>query len=147
MSAEISSPASSVSSPSALGGATTQASLSHGDLSRTLSESTCSYMHELLILLLYLHAAIKDLYEVKMFLKGLVEWQDLGLALGLFYPTLEIIENDNRDKIDKCKTKLLVAWLQQQDNVSQKGIPSWPVLRAKLHEIGENELANRIVSR
>ena len=41
---------------------------------------------------------------------------------------------------------MISAWLQQQDNVSQKGVPSWNVLRAALKKIGENEMADKIVS-
>ena len=32
---------------------------------------------------------------------------------------------------------MLSAWLQQQDNVPQKGVPSWSVLRAALKRMGE----------
>ena len=80
-----------------------------------------------------------------MFLKNLVDWQSLGLALGLLYPTLELIENDYPNKTDKCKMKMLAAWLQQQDNVPHNGDPSWPVLQAALKRMGENELANKII--
>ena len=38
---------------------------------------------------------------------------------------------------------MLSAWLQRQDNVTSKGIPSWSVLRAALERMGENEIANR----
>ena len=93
-----------------------------------------------------LPAAIDDLFEVKMSLKCLIDWQSLGLALGLLYPTLEKIEIDHSNKTDKCKMKMLAAWLRQEDNVSQKGVPSWSVLRAALRKMGENELADKIIS-
>lgn len=70
----------------------------------------------------------------------------LGLQLGLRHPTLEKIENDQRGQTDNCKMKMLSAWLQQKDNVSKKGIPSWSVLKAALKRMGENELAGKIVS-
>ena len=79
-----------------------------------------------------------------MFLKNFSAWKYLGLALGLLYPTLERIEMNNR--AEDCKMKMLAAWLQKQDNVSQKGIPSWSVLRAALQELGEHQLADRIPS-
>ena len=70
----------------------------------------------------------------------------LGLELGLSYPTLKKIHNDHHGKgIDVCKMEMLAAWLRQQDNVSQVGLPSWSVLRAALRSIGENELASRIM--
>ena len=40
--------------------------------------------------------------------------------------------------------EMLAAWLQQQDHVSRKGIPSWAVLRTALEEIGEHQLASEI---
>ena len=91
-----------------------------------------------------LPAAIDDLFEVKMSLTNLVDWQSLGLALGLLYPTLEIIAKEKHGDIRECKTKMLAAWLQQQDNVSRVGVPSWSVLRAALRRMGENELADMI---
>ena len=117
-----------------------------GDLYRTLSESTvvCDSV-ECDSDTSPLPAAIDDLFEVKMLLKDLVDWQSLGLALGLRYPTLEKIENDHPNKIDKCKMKMLVAWLEQRDNVSQKGVPSWSVLRTALRRMGANELADKII--
>ena len=79
-----------------------------------------------------------------MFLKNLIDhWKPLGLALGLLYPTLKRIETEQRGDIQNCKMEMVAAWLQRQDNVSKKGIPSWKVLRAALVNIGENELADK----
>ena len=74
------------------------------------------------------------------------DWMNLSLKLGLCYPTLERIAEEQRGNISQCKLKIMVAWLQQQDMVSLKGVPSWSVLKAALQKIGENEIANRIVS-
>ena len=136
-----------MSSPLAQSEPITQGPPSPGDLSRTLSESTDRHedahvAHDTPPL----PAAIGDLHDVMMSLKRLVDWQSLGLALGLLYPTLEIIETGNRG-FDTCKRKMLAAWLHRQDHVRQKGVPSWLVLQAALQEIGENELAGSIVSR
>ena len=76
--------------------------------------------------------------------QDLNDWMNLGLKLGLCYPTLERIAEEQRGNISQCKLKMMVAWLQQQDNVSQRGVPSWSALRAALIRIGENEIANRI---
>ena len=92
-----------------------------------------------------LPAAIDDLFEVKMFLKNLVDWQSLGLALGLLYPTLKMIAKEQRGDIEECKMEMLAAWLQQKDNVPQKGDPSWSVLQGALRRMGENELADKII--
>ena len=88
-----------------------------------------------------LYTGIDDLFEVEMFLQNVNKWQRLGLALGLLYPTLERIDENQRGDIEKCRTKMIVAWLQQQDNVCKNGDPSWAVLRRALEQIGERQLA------
>ena len=91
-----------------------------------------------------LYTGIDDLVDVKRALKNVNDWQSLGLQLGLLYPTLERIEVEHRGAIERCKTKMIVSWLQQQDNVTRIGVPSWSVLRAALRKIGENEIARNI---
>ena len=77
------------------------------------------------------------------FLKS-VNGKKLGLELGLLYPTLQKIGKAQRDDVDDCMMEMLAAWLQQQDNVSQNGVPSWSVLRTALEEIGERQLASEL---
>ena len=77
-------------------------------------------------------------------IRDLNDWKELGLQLGLLYPSLERIDREQRGRISGCKIDMLSAWLQQQDNILQTGLPSWTVLRAALIRIGENEIANRI---
>ena len=74
----------------------------------------------------------------------LVNWKPLGLQLGLLHSSLEKIDVEQRGKVDSCKIAVLSAWLQQQDNVAQKGVPSWSALRAALKRMGAHKLANRI---
>ena len=93
-----------------------------------------------------LYTGIDDLLMVQMRLETLVRWKKLGLSLGLLYPTLQKIEKAQRDNVDDCMMEMLAAWLQQQDNVSRKGVPSWSVLRTALEEIGEHQLASEIIT-
>ena len=93
-----------------------------------------------------IYTGIDDLFEVKMTLKDIVNWIDLGLALGLLYPTLQKIDIEQQKRTDFCTREMLAAWLQQQDNVCRVGVPSWSVLQTALRKIGENELANRILT-
>ena len=81
---------------------------------------------------------------MKTALKNVIDWIDLGLALGLHYPTLQKIDNEKRGKVNSCMREMLAAWLQKQDNVSQVGAPSWSVLQTALRKIEENELADTI---
>ena len=90
--------------------------------------------------------AENNLVDVFNVIDDIVNWEILGLQLGLRLPTLEKIGREQRGIIDNCKTHMLSAWLQQQDNVSKKGIPSWSVLKAALKRMGEHETADRIHS-
>ena len=87
---------------------------------------------------------IDDLFNVKMKLKNVVNWKDLGLALGLLHPTLQKIDKGQCGDVNDCMREMLATWLQQQDNVSQVGAPSWSVLQTALRNIGENELADTV---
>ena len=78
-----------------------------------------------------------------MKLRYVNDWHSLGLVLGLLYPTLERIKIDH-GTVERCKTEMLAAWLQQQDNVTKKGVPSWSTLKTALENIGEKELASEI---
>ena len=88
--------------------------------------------------------AENDLRDVLTVIRDLIDWKELGLQLGLLYPTLKRIDLEQRGIINSCKIEMLSTWLQQQDDVSQKGIPSWSVLRNALKQIEEHELADRI---
>ena len=113
-----------------------------GNHSRTFSEllhndwkCPCYYV---------LITAENDLCDVLVVIHDLVNWKELGLQLGLLYSTLKSIDLEQRGIIASCRIEMLSAWLQQQDNVASKGVPSWSVLRASLKKMGEHELANRI---
>ena len=117
-----------------------------GDPSSILSESQYTHVHNLFnVTVVLLYTGIDDLLEVKMFVKQVVNWKDLGLALGLAYSTLQKIERGQCGGVDDCMREMLAAWLQQQDNVTRKGTPSWTVLRTALRKIGENQLAGSMV--
>ena len=88
------------------------------------------------VVLLYT-SGIDDLAEIKITLQDFNDWQSLGLQLGLLYHTLKRIEEEQRGVIDKCKTEMLAAWLQQQDNVPKIGVPCLAVLKK-----AQNKLAS-----
>ena len=95
-------------------------------------------------LLYLLITAENDLCDVLAVIRDLNDWKDLGLQLGLLYLTLIDIETYRRGRLDDCRIDMLSAWLQQQDNVPQKGVPSWNVLRAALQIMGEHWTADKI---
>ena len=99
---------------------------------------THTHMYTRLVLL---YTDIADLFKVKMTLKNVINWMDLGLALGVLYPTLQKIDSEKHGKVDDCMREMLAAWLKQQDDVDT---PSWSVLKTALRNIGENKIANTI---
>ena len=81
---------------------------------------------------------------MKRFLKSICDWQSLRLELGLLYPTLKRIKKEQQGDINDCMMEMLAAWLQQQDGVSQHGVPSWSMLQTALVNLGEIQLASEI---
>ena len=109
-----------------------------GDPSSILSESQYTHVHKLFnMTVVLLYTGIADLAQVKRFLKNVNDWQSLSLELGFLYPTLTRIEMEQHGLIDKCKTEMLAAWLQQQDNVPEIGVPCLAVLKK-----AQNKLAS-----
>ena len=101
----------------------------------------------LLLCVIIIHTGTGDLVDVLEVVDSVSDWKRLGLTLGLLYqPTLTSIETFRHYKPDDCKIDMISAWLQQQDNVTQKGVPSWSVLKAALKRMGEHETADRIHS-
>ena len=92
-----------------------------------MGECSCYYV---------LITATSDLCDALAVIHDLVRWKQLGLQLGLLYPSLKSIDHEQRGNIDSCRMEMLSAWLQQQDNVTSKGVPSWSVLRAALKRMG-----------
>ena len=72
------------------------------------------------------------------------QWFPLGLALGLHYPTLEKIEID-KEKVDDRRRQVLVAWLQQRDDVVAEALPTWRTLASALRKIKEHMIADKIL--
>jgi hypothetical protein len=72
------------------------------------------------------------------------DWITLGLKLGLYYPTLQDIDQQNRGKLDDCLREALKLWLNKGENVMNMGGPKWTSLAAAIRKTGNNALAMRI---
>jgi len=59
------------------------------------------------------------------------KWFQLGLALGLSYNTLRVIEFDNPGDSRTCLQQMLIAWLKKKD-MAVGSQPSWRALVAAL---------------
>ena len=89
---------------------------------------------------------IESLADVREELLTLHNWFHLGLAVGLLYHTLKLIESDDPKDNRACLTETLKAWLRKVDMVSKSGQPSWRVLAQALSSslVDESEVANTI---
>ena len=85
--------------------------------------------------------------QVVRLLDKFAEWESLGLQLGLYFSTLDIIKIEERGQVRKCMMRMLVAWLKKTDNVSNCHGPSWQQLIESLRAIEENSLADDIERR
>ena len=52
------------------------------------------------------------LFAIQKNLRGLADWQELGLALGMEYSLLDSIDRDKGGDVEKCKTAMLHSWLE-----------------------------------
>ena len=92
-----------------------------------------------------LSAGIDRLVNVLNALERVIDWHSLGLQLGILYPTLEKIKENNRENVDKCKKAVIAAWLNKEYDVLKFGVPLWSVLKAALRKIKENVVADQII--
>ena len=75
-------------------------------------------------------AGIEDLHDVLIMLNDVSErWQELGLALGVFQPTLDNIRADHR-YVNDCKREMLKRWLTWVDGC--EATCNWKSLAAAL---------------
>ena len=71
---------------------------------------------------------------------GAVNWENLGLSLGLYSTTLEVIGKTNGDANDYLKSTIK-KWTEKQDNV--KGV-TWPILIDAVKRTGNKAAAERM---
>ena len=71
---------------------------------------------------------------IKRHLRGLTDWLELGLDLGIEYSLLDNIDEDKGGDVEKCKTAMLHSWLET-------GKATKTSLVATLTEMGEDGIA------
>ena len=61
------------------------------------------------------------------------KWEDLGLELGLYQPTLDGISgSDDKERLQKT----IRLWLECQDGVKDEGGPTWKNLTQSIKNTG-----------
>ena len=83
--------------------------------------------------------------EVLLVTRNINQWFSLGVVLGLHYSTLEKIKIEEREKVDDYRRQMLVTWLQQNDDVIERALPTWKTLASALSDIEEQAIADKIL--
>ena len=86
-----------------------------------------------------------DLNDVCKAVSDCVEWNRLGLELGLKYSRLQKIEIKRLRDVPSCMRDMIAAWLGKKDKVMKKGRPTWKQLIQALKNIGEISLGEEIM--
>ena len=90
-----------------------------------------------------IHAAIGDLVQVTDYLLNLSSTNiyKLGLSLGLYQPHLKDMKTSETFRDD-----MIAAWLQKEDEVMNKGIPTWKTLVKALKDprVNQTGIAKKI---
>ena len=74
---------------------------------------------------------------------GQTDIYHLGLTLGLNHPHLKDLESSKTFKED-----MIAAWLQKEDQVTRKGLPTWETLVKALRDdqVEQNGVADKIAT-
>ena len=84
----------------------------------------------------FTHAAINDVLEVTNYLLDLTQTDihNLGLTLGLNHPHLKRMASSETFRDD-----MIAAWLQKEDQVTKRGVPTWETLVKALRDRRVNQ--------
>ena len=92
------------------------------------------------------HTATDDILDVKRYLLNLghTDIHYLGLTLGLNHLHLKKMREDS----DTFKEDMIAAWLQKEDQVTRRGLPTWETLVKALRDdqVKQNGVADNIAS-
>ena len=96
-----------------------------------------------LLTLLLSTTVVKDVCEITEYLLDLekIHIYHLGLELGLAQPKLKDMKKESTFRDD-----VIAAWVRMEDNVIEKGKPSWTVLVSALRQcrVGQTGIARKI---
>ena len=104
------------------------------------------YIYVCLCCITYIYTATDDILDVKKYLLNLghTDIHYLGLTLGLNHLHLKKMRED----LDTFKEDLIAAWLQKEDQVTRRGLPTWETLVKALRDdqVKQNGVADKIAS-
>ena len=113
-----------------------KADLSMCNVTRFLTAYGTKYVTFAKLILLF-HAAVDDHLEITNYLLDLgpTEIYNLGLTLGLNHRHLKSMQSS-----DTFREDVIDAWLQKEDQVLKKGVPTWKTLVKALKDRRVNQI-------
>ena len=87
---------------------------------------------------MFIHTAIDDFLEVTDYLPkdlGQTDIYNLGLTLGLNQPHVKNMRDSETFRDD-----VIAAWLQKEDQVTRRGLPTWESLVKALRDRRVNQI-------
>ena len=92
----------------------------------------------------FTYTAMKDLLEVTNYMLDLqqIHMYNLGLVLGLNQPRLKDMKAS-----DTFRDDVIAAWLRREDQVNERGVPTWKTLVTALRHprVNQNGVADKVV--
>ena len=73
-------------------------------------------------------------------------WKGLGLQLGLYEPTLSIIQANYPRDVDACLRECIKKWLRRADGVDSKGGANYVTLAEALERMDQKDTAHHVRS-
>ena len=93
----------------------------------------------------FLFTAIDDHFDVTSYLLdfGQADIYNLGLTLGLNHLRLKRMKDS-----DTFRDDMIAAWLQREDQVTRRGVPTWRTLVKALRDrrVNQTGVADRIAA-
>ena len=91
----------------------------------------------------FTYPAIKDLLEVTNYMLDLQQndMYNLGIVLGLNQPRLKDMKAS-----DTFRDDVIAAWLRREDQVNERGVPTWKTLVTALRHprVNQNGVADKV---
>ena len=110
-------------------------------LGNPASEVVCILsLHTLLCCL----AGPKELPQLLAILSPLVNWDILGVHLGIYHHELQKIEKEERGSVDNCLVAMLQRWMQGKDAVKDFGGATKESLVSALRKMNEIVLSETV---
>ena len=89
-------------------------------------------------------AGHEELSQLLVLLSPIVNWNLLGIHLGIHHHELQKIDKEERGSVDNCLAAMLQRWIQEKDAVKKYGRATKESLVSALRKMDEIKLSETI---